>query len=73
MTINGKKIEKDADGKATFVVDKLEGEMTIEFVNTYEVTIDTGIALDSLPYIVIIGIVVVGAAFLFLRKRKVED
>jgi len=48
-------------------------DMVILFTNDYEVTIETGIALDSLPYILIIAIVAVGGAVLFLRKRKVED
>lgn len=73
LTVNGETIEKDNEGKATFVVTELKGDMTIEFVNDYEVTIETGIALDSLPYILIIAIVVVGGAVLFLRKRKPQD
>ena len=33
-------------------------------------TLDTGIVLDSLPYILILAVVVVGGVLLFLRKRR---
>ena len=59
--------------KLTGVEVTVQPGMEIEFTNRYEVTIDTGIALDSLPYILIIAIVVVGGAVLFLRKRKPQD
>ena len=47
--------------------------MTITFTNTKDVTIDTGISLDSIPYIVILVGVAAVVGFLFLRKRRVED
>lgn len=47
--------------------------MEIVFTNTKEVTIDTGISLDSIPYIVILVGVAAVVGFLFLRKRRIED
>lgn len=59
--------------KVTLTTDLTENNDKACFLNDYDVKIDTGIALDSLPYILIIAIVVVGGAVLFLRKRKPQD
>ena len=46
----------------------------VEFTNDKEVTIDTGIALDSLPYILILaGVAVVAVALVLHKRRKYED
>ena len=34
---------------------------------------DTGVLLDTLPYIVILAVVAGGVALLMLRKRRKED
>ena len=46
--------------------------MKITFTNRLDVPIDTGVVMDSLPYILILALVAAGAAVMFLRKRKVE-
>ena len=46
---------------------------TAAFTNEKDGTPDTGISLDSLPYVVILVVVLGGAAVLFLRKRHAED
>lgn len=46
---------------------------TVTFTNTNEVTVDTGVSLDSLPYILILAVVVLGAAAVVIRKRKNRD
>lgn len=47
-------------------------DTTITFTNTHNVTIDTGISLETLPYILILAVVAVGAVVM-IRKRKVRD
>lgn len=50
------------------------GEDTkLEFTNTKNPTIDTGILLDSMPYVVILGIAILGIAVYVVRKRKKDD
>ena len=46
--------------------------MVIEFKNFKDGTPDTGVVLDSLPYIVILAIVLLGVV-LMVRKRRRED
>lgn len=49
------------------------GETPVTVVtNTKETTINTGVALDSLPYILILAAVAVGA-FVIFRRRRTED
>lgn len=48
------------------------GDQTITFTNTHNVTIDTGILLDTLPYILILAVVALGAGMM-LRKRRSRD
>lgn len=45
------------------------GDETITFVNTHNIPIDTGILLDTLPYVLILAVVAVGAVVM-LRKRR---
>ena len=40
--------------------------------NHKNVVIDTGIVLDALPYVVLLGIVAVGAILLLRRRRRRE-
>lgn len=60
-------------GNATYRVDSVTKDMaTITFVNKKDVTIDTGILLDTLPYILILAVVAVGAVVM-VRKRHSRD
>ena len=45
---------------------------TITVTNHKDVVIDTGIVLDALPYVVLLGIVAVGANLLLGRRRRRE-
>lgn len=47
--------------------------MTIAFTNCCDLKPDTGVLLDTLPYIVILAVVVGGGILLMLRKRRKED
>lgn len=46
---------------------------TVTFTNNKTAEIDTGITLDSLPYILALAVAFGGAVVLFTRKRHVED
>ena len=59
-----------ADGIFTFTMPEENGKLVIN--NDKTVTIDTGILLDTLPYILILGVVAVGAV-LMIRKRRNRD
>lgn len=45
---------------------------TVDFTNTKTATVDTGIALDSLPYVLLLAVACVGMAVVLTRKRR-ED
>lgn len=49
-----------------------DGSM-ITFTNNKETAPDTGVLLDSLPYVVILAVVVLGAALVIVRRRKHWD
>ncbi len=42
------------------------------FTNNKDVTVDTGIVLDSLPYILLVAVVLSAAAVMFVNKRRSE-
>ena len=61
----------DGDYK-TVTVTVLDSDK-VTFTN-HKVTVpDTGVLLDSLPYVVILAVVVLGAALVIVRRRKHRD
>lgn len=46
---------------------------TAAFTNTKETTIDTGVALDYLPYVLIVLVVLAAAIFMIIRKRRYTE
>lgn len=50
-----------------------DSNLTITFTNEYNVLIETGILLDTLPYVVILAVVAVGAVLLLHRGRKRDE
>lgn len=48
-------------------------DRTLAFTNHCSIIPDTGVILDTLPYIVILAVVVGGGVMLFLRKRRKDD
>ena len=48
-------------------------DRTLAFTNHRSIIPDTGVILDTLPYIVILAVVVGGGVMLFLRKRRKDD
>ena len=59
------------DSAITFTTSNANGHAVV-FTNNKNVTIDTGISLETLPYVLILGVVAVGAVLL-LRKRRAGD
>lgn len=59
----------DADGSNATE----QNELAITVTNHCTLKPDTGVLLDTLPYIVILAVVVGGVALLMLRKRRKED
>lgn len=47
--------------------------MKLAFTNHCKLIPDTGVLLDTLPYIVILAVVVGGGILLMLRKRRKND
>ena len=75
-------VEGVTDYESTITVgnDKLTEAYTVKDVEKQQITvtnhknvvIDTGIVLDALPYVVLLGIVAVGAILLLRRRRRRE-
>ena len=64
----------DADAVAlTDATDKTVPNNAITVTNRATLKPDTGVLLDTLPYIVILAVVAGGVALLMLRKRRKED
>lgn len=61
------------EGIYTIEVSELTGDMTITVTNHKSTTIDTGISLDSLPYIIILALVIAGITVIFIRKRRISS
>ncbi|WP_417091067.1 DUF5979 domain-containing protein [Marvinbryantia sp.] len=57
------------NGSATFKV-KVTANGTVVVTNNKEGSPDTGITLDSLPYIVILAVVIAGAVLFIIGRRK---
>ncbi len=65
ITVGGKAVEEG------YLVTDVNTQ-TITVTNRKDVVIDTGIVLDALPYVVLLGIVAVGAILLLRRRRRRE-
>ena len=48
-------------------------DVTVVINNDKTVTVDTGVLLDTLPYILILGVVAVGAILLIKKRRNRDD
>ena len=65
-------IEGNGERKATVTIGA-DGAKTLAFTNHATLKPDTGVLLDTLPYIVILAVVTGGVALLMLRKHRKED
>lgn len=61
----------EKDGIFKFTMPEEDGKLVIN--NDKTVTVDTGVLLDTLPYILILGVVAVGAVLLIKRRRNRDD
>lgn len=61
----------EQDGIFKFTMPEQDGKLVIN--NDKTVTVDTGVLLDTLPYILILGVVAVGAVLLIKRRRNRDD
>ena len=67
---NGKEFTIE-NGVCTIELGKYDTRaVEISITNTRNVLIDTGVLLDSLPYIAILGVVIIGGGIFFINKRK---
>ena len=48
-------------------------EETVVVTNNRDEEVDTGITLDTLPYILVSGLVMIAAVVMIVRRRRVED
>lgn len=68
------KIGSDAEIESrSATVTLSDTDQTLAFTNHCTLFPDTGVLLDTLPYIVILAVVAGGVALLMLRKRRKED
>lgn len=67
-TYDAKDSTKNVKGREVEGTMDSDGE-SVTITNVKEQTVDTGINLDSLPYIMILAIVLLGAAYVIIRRR----
>lgn len=63
----------DGETGSSKTITLAETNSGIAFVNRKDVTVDTGVLLDTLPYILILGVVAVGAVLLIKKRRNRDD
>ena len=61
----------EKDGIFQFTMPEVNGKLVIN--NDKTVQIDTGISLETVPYILILAVVVIGAVLLIKRRRNRDD
>lgn len=66
VLVDGKPLSPD-NGVYKFTV---EGDTVVEFRHNKEVTVDVGVTLDCLPYVLMLAFVASGAAVLVVKRRK---
>ena len=68
--------EANQDGYVTTPAGAQEGaiaanvDTAIDYTNTKDITIDTGISVETLPYVMIMALALLGAALLVVRRRR---
>lgn len=65
--------ETTENGTINWYVVPVVENLSIEVTNTKDAIIDTGISMDTLPYILIMLAVIGGIAFTVIRKRKDDE
>ncbi len=60
------------EGKNSYDITKLTADTTVTFENVKDGSPNTGVSLDSIPYIIILALTLAGAAAFVIRRRRVE-
>ena len=63
----------DGETRSSKTITLAETNSGIAFVNRKDVTVDTGVLLDTLPYILILCVVAVGSVLLIKKRRNRDD
>lgn len=61
--------DDQTDGNV-YTINGITSDTDITVTNTKDATIDTGILLDAIPYVLILAVVAAGAVFLLARRRR---
>ena len=69
---NGTAVLKSV-GTGTFGGDEAVKESAITVTNDFDGTPDTGVLLDTLPYLILLAVAVAGGVLVVVRKRKHRD
>ena len=70
VKVGGNAVTANPNGSYTITL--LGEPITIEVTNHKDVVIDTGISIDSLPYVLILAIATIGLGVGFVRKRSIR-
>jgi len=63
-----------AEASLSFTVEQShDGAYEVVVTNYKNITVDTGILLDSAPYVLLLALVGAGIAFMIIRRRRRED
>lgn len=62
-----------ADGKVEGTIGAENIKATAAYKNTKNIAIDTGVMLDSMPYVLVLAVVGAAVIALIAKKRRVED
>lgn len=65
-------VGSQSTGNTAIIQNVEENGHSVVFTNNKDVIPDTGVLLDSLPYILILGVVVASAAIMIVRKRRIN-
>lgn len=65
--------EKINPTDGSYIVNLADGNITIKVTNNKDLIIDTGILLESLPYMLILAIVAVGLGLVVIRRRSLRS
>ena len=68
-TVGSGRINVTESGEGEEAIRKVDAD-TVTFTNDKGIDIDTGVALDSVPYVLMMALAVIGMAVLFVRKRE---
>ena len=73
-TIDGQTANKTDDGKYNKEVTISDAtESTVAYTNDKDGNVDTGVSLDTLPYVLVLALAGAGLVLMIARKRRVQD